>query len=179
MAHKEDMVYNGTKVDWHGVGVFKATSGLMGHQNSDEQGKVDMGPIPEGRYSFSLHVEAKQGEMISETSLDVREGIESLPATWTFHGKIFFNNAWGPDRVRLRTEHIDNPANRKRGGFYLHDSTKGFSHGCIEVDPAFFLSLRRLAATPPAKRGNRNRLILKVKYPGPGTSTNGGTLVSP
>src|SRR6185436_16121224 len=53
---------------------------------------------------------------------------------------------WGRNRVRLTpansaTAHACAP---RRGGFYLHDSTKGFSHGCIEVEGKFFDALRRL-----------------------------------
>jgi hypothetical protein len=107
--------------------------------------------------------------------LDVREGIEYVPGTLQFGGRTYQNYAWGPERVRLTTVHIDQPQNRKRGGFYLHDSTKGFSHGCIEVNPQFFVRLRQFVKLPAKKRGNRTRLYLKVKYPSSNTSTYGGT----
>jgi hypothetical protein len=56
----------------------------------------------------------------------------------------------------------------RRGGFYLHDSTKGFSHGCIEVEGSLITGLRNY-------KTKRSYLILKVEY---ATSvTNGGTLV--
>lgn len=93
-------------------------------------------------YAFPLFL-ATDGTVVNKKSdLDVREGIEHLPPTWDFHGQKFNNVAWGADRVRLTTLMIDSPKNRHRGGFYLHDSTKGFSHGCIEVDPIFFAQLR-------------------------------------
>jgi hypothetical protein len=77
---------------------------------------------------------------------------------------------WGHNRVRFR------PANQAtksacpepRGGFYLHDSTKGFSHGCIEVDNAFFnrLYMYTLVAKP-------DFIELRVQYAH--KETNGGT----
>jgi len=62
-----------------------------------------------------------------------------------------------------------------RGGFYIHDSTKGYTHGCIEVEPRFFEVLRHLIATMQSPHGRpKDRLNLLVKYL-PGQTTNGGT----
>lgn len=52
---------------------------------------------------------------------------------------------WGQNRARM--EPADSSTQNKclpvmRGGFYLHDSTKGFSHGCIEVEINLFVQLR-------------------------------------
>jgi len=58
-----------------------------------------------------------------------------------------------------------------RKGFYIHDSTKGFSHGCIEIQPSFFIALKSFVQTT-----RRSSLVLKVAYV-PGRATNGGTLV--
>ncbi|WP_221892335.1 hypothetical protein [Teredinibacter haidensis] len=58
-----------------------------------------------------------------------------------------------------------------RGGFYLHDSTKGYSHGCIEVETRIFPLLRAFN-----KATNKNTIILKVKY-NKGVATNGGTKI--
>lgn len=172
----EDLFYNGTTLLWHHHGSFKATSGLEGHQNASEQTHVDEGPIPEGMYSLVLAL-AKDATMVGEGVLDVREGIEHLPGTFHFHGKDFTNVAWGPDRVRLRNIHIENPKARHRGGFYLHDSVKGYSHGCIEVDPSFFTKLREFTKQEAPKRGGRRHLYLKVTYPSKTASTYGGTKV--
>jgi hypothetical protein len=47
---------------------------------------------------------------------------------------------------RIRFEPADEKTKRRcshrRSGFYLHDSTKGYSHGCIEVQGSFFGALR-------------------------------------
>ena len=170
------MLYNGTVLEWYGFGTFRATSGLPGHQNAAEQAHPDEGPIPEGLYSFPLKL-ARDAEMIGPGQLDRREGIEHIPVNLRFGGKDYQNVAWGPERVRLTVIQIQDPRNRHRGGFYLHDSTKGYSHGCIELDPHFFLRLRAYVSLPAAKRGGRALLYLRVKYPSPTASTYGGTRV--
>ncbi len=65
-----------------------------------------------------------------------------------------------------------------RGGFYLHYSAKGYSHGCIEIEGRSFLVLRAFIAAMRERRiAGRNCLILRVRYV-PGRATNGGTAVS-
>lgn len=75
---------------------------------------------------------------------------------------------------RTRFEAADhrtrNACHPLRGGFYLHDSTKGFSHGCIEIEVSFF---NRLYLYVPHARGKY--LSLRVKYAT--QDTNGGTRV--
>ena len=51
----------------------------------------------------------------------------------------------------------------------MHDSTKGYTHGCIEVDPRFFSILRSYV-----NKTKKKRLYLQVDY-GAGGSTYGGT----
>jgi hypothetical protein len=58
-----------------------------------------------------------------------------------------------------------------RGGFYLHDSIKSYSHGCIEVEMRLFPLLRAYH-----KATKKNTLILKVSFV-KGRSTNGGTKI--
>ena len=58
-----------------------------------------------------------------------------------------------------------------RSGFYLHDSTKGFSHGCIEVETKLFPLLRAFH-----KKTNKTSIVLKVAYV-KGRETNGGTKI--
>ena len=70
---------------------------------------------------------------------------------------------WGTMRVRLT------PVSGQmfgRSGFYLHNSHKGFSHGCIEVGSGpsstdFFSALVQYALSPSQ---GRNMLTLGVKY---------------
>jgi hypothetical protein len=63
--------------------------------------------------------------------------------------------------------------NGGRSGFYIHDSTKGYSHGCIEVEGAFFNHFIALVSSQPLKKP-KLWLTLSVKYT-PGQPTNGGT----
>ena len=173
-----DLLYIGQSVIWVGKHTYPATSGLPGYQNAANQGIVDHGPIPEGLYSFPLKM-GGVGHMTSTTTLDTGQGVQSLPAHFTFRGQTYDNNAWGPDRVRLTTHHIDSPKNRHRNGFYLHDSTKGFSHGCIEISPHFFKHLRDYISSGAAKRDHRKNLYLRVQYLTDDISTYGGTKVDP
>jgi hypothetical protein len=184
------MLYNGKLLDWYRFGKFRASSGLsfqveeeilhnvlgqagppLDPQFARFQTRPNEGPIPEGLYSFPLMLGGEATAFVNaagNVELDKRQGIESLPDFWTFpSGDYVENRAWGPDRVRLSIEHIDQKEARKRpGGYYLHDSAKGFSHGCIEVERAFFLRLRALVQS-----GRKGRLYLKVKYPSRDAST--------
>src|SRR3546814_15236120 len=81
-----------------------------------------------------------------------------------------------PFRAKCARLEPADAATRNRGawvrrGFYLHDSTKGYSHGCIEAEVRIFPLLRTYA------RGKRQAtMIITVEYVG-GRATNGGTLV--
>jgi hypothetical protein len=65
-----------------------------------------------------------------------------------------------------------------RDGFYLHDSYKGYSHGCVEVGDseegkAFFDYLIEYATSSKSKQ--KAWLILKVLYHDADASTLGKT----
>lgn len=168
----EELFYQGTRLTWSGQGEYKATSGLKGHQDASEQTRADEGPIPEGTYWFPV-ILAGQAKLLTPKNLDQRQGIESVPQTAYFGGIAYDLTAWGPDRVRLNVTHIDDSRASHRGGFYLHDSTKGYSHGCIEVQPDFFVHLRAYAKLVSRKKF----LHLRVRYPSSDASTNGQTKV--
>ena len=89
---------------------------------------------------------------------------EPFVANWGHH-RIRFEPADGPTRAICKPVY--------RSGFHLHDSTKGFSHGCIEVEAAFFTRLKRYASSGHAG----TNLTLEVKYAH--KSTYGGTRVTP
>ncbi len=65
--------------------------------------------------------------------------------------------------IGLGLSHHDDVTKNKcsplRSGFYLHDSTKGFSHGCIKVEGLFFHLLRTYL-----KSGKSKKLHLKISY---------------
>lgn len=177
---KEDMLYDGDEMDWYGVGLYSATSGLVGHQVASEETIRDAGPIPNGLYSLRLVIAGKARVVnVAKAQLDTRQGIENLDNMPGPDGKFYNSPEWGHNRVRLNTISIENPKARGRGGFYLHDSTKGYTHGCIEIEPRFFTRLRAMAAAESAKRHGRTTLVVKVKYPSASESTYGGTLVTP
>ena len=195
---KPDMIFDGQQVHWLGVGDFKATSGFKGLQKASDQvlqanGKHPdrAGPIPEGTYWFAWKI-AGHAHFNKHDDMDVDQGVESVSDRVTFadgryidffddtaHHKVWNMTEWGRNRVRLNVIHIDNPHARNRSGFYLHDSTKGYTHGCVEVDTSFFTQLRAFAIAH-SKKGvhGKKQLYLRVHYPNVSASTNGGTEIA-
>jgi hypothetical protein len=167
-----DMEFDGQVLTWNGSGRFKATSGLPGYQYPRNNCVKDRGPVPEGAYKvLATDLGAAKDDGTGQCNLSPGWGIQTIPRG-AAAGSCEVNWAnWGRNRARME------PANVKtrtacspiRGGFYLHDSTKGYSHGCIEIDPRFFSALRSRAST-----ASRGYFILKVKYV-PERVTNGGT----
>ncbi len=167
-----DLYYNGQTLQWKNIGSFKATSGMPGYQHPSNHCMKDRGPVPEGQYYIPLF----EGGYAKDDG----GGICQLKPSWQLQ-KIprgihagecepYWAN-WGYNRVRfepsdLATKNICRP---HRGGFYLHDSEKGYSHGCIEVETDFFTVLRRHIRTSGTKK-----LLLSVNYI-KGEQTNGGT----
>lgn len=169
---------------------FAATSGFLGfdedtgifvgYQEPKQQCVRDRGPIPEGTYYLRLS-EDPDGYADHDGSLGCNlqagSGIQRIPRGGTGTGSTtvaptateanscepYWAN-WGSNRVRLEPadSKTTNACSPRRGGFYLHDSTKGFTHGCVEVDTLFFVKLR--AFVPVARRRKLRRLTLKVRY---------------
>lgn len=152
---KPELVYNGKKLTWEGQGVFKATSGMEDAQFSIFQCTPDKGPIPHGEYYLSLKTTGQAKDNGKDTcNLSPSSGVQTIPRGSTAGACEEFWINWGNNRVRLE------PANKttknictimgyktNRGGFYLHDSTKGYSHGCIEIESLFFSKLRAFIKT--------------------------------
>lgn len=88
--------------------------------------------------------------------------------------EVFWAN-WGHRRVRLHPADASTRARcgSSRSGFYIHDSTKGYSHGCIEVEGIFFNHFVAVVSSQPLN-GSKLWLTLSVSYV-PGRETNGGT----
>lgn len=168
-----DLLYNGTAVSWRGKGTFKATSGMPRHQNTSNLCVKDKGPVPEGNYYIALILGgAAQDDGTGRCALKPSWTIEKIPRGAAAGACDRYWANWGKNRVRFEPADAPtkNACSPRRGGFYLHDSTKGFSHGCIEIESRFFKVLRDYVAKTKSKR-----LYLKVQYSG--TSTNGGTYV--
>ncbi len=168
LAH---MDFDGQRLHWNGVR-FKATTGFKGFQHPAQQCTPEYGPIPEGFYKlYPADKGTAKDDGTDRCSLAPAWGIQQIPRG-ADAGKCepFWMN-WGRNRVRmepadLMTKKACNPV---RGGFYLHDSIKGYSHGCIEVEGTFFHSLRHYTGAT-----RQNHLVLRVKYV-PDRVTNGGT----
>jgi len=168
------LTYDGAKLSWHGKGVYKASSGMPGYQKSTEQCLPNKGPVPEGSYYIPLiEGAAATDDGTGTCNLSPSWQIQTIPRGSAAGVCEPYWANWGNNRVRF--EPADDVTKRsclpiKRGGFYLHDSTKGYSHGCIEVEGAFFTQLRAYI-----KINKEKRLKLQIKYSG--GSTYGGTKI--
>lgn len=168
-----DMTYDGQTLTWLGWGKFKATSGLPHLQKPELQCNKDAA-IPEGLYKVFL---ADRGP-----AQDNGRGICQLQPAWGMQTiprgpavgrcEVPWAN-WGWHRARM--EPFDAATKLKcapdlmRSGFFLHDSTKGYSHGCIEVEGRLFSLLENYR-----RSSKKNTMTLKVAYV-KGRPTNGGT----
>ena len=173
------MRYDGRQLTWNGRGTFKATSGLPAYQYPSFQCYVDKGPIPEGTYTIELkediHPARDDGTDMCRLAPSPR--LQTIPRGADAGECERFWVNWGQHRVGLQpsdsmTKKVCSP---HRGGFYLHDSTKGYTHGCIEVDGRFFEVLRCfLRGMKQHRLPQTSVLVLRVAY-APGVSTYGGT----
>ncbi|HEY7423655.1 MAG TPA: hypothetical protein VH682_05365 [Gemmataceae bacterium] len=166
-----DILYNGKQLHWYGMHLeFPATSGQNDYKRADQEGVKDYGPIPEGWYDFSVQ-EAKPGKNADDYFS--HEGVQSFSPS----------PDWGTQRVRLHLKRLDEMAIRQkvgdqglkvaksRGGFYLHNSHKGYTHGCVEVSDSFFTKL----AEYRRKKHHKAHLTLRVHYRDIHTDTYGAT----
>jgi hypothetical protein len=195
----DHLEYDGQTLTWKPGGHrYRATSGLVeeailpggirsltDHRIPSQQCVRDRGPIPEGNYYLQARLDPQKyarDDGTNRCNLRAAGPIQHIPrggdpalgprGMRAGRCEPFWAN-WGWRRVQLqpadaRTARACSPA---RGGFYLHDSTKGYTHGCIEVEGAFFDRLIRFART-----GRQSRMLLKVAYRTP--TTDGGTRVS-
>ncbi|MEJ2590099.1 MAG: DUF2778 domain-containing protein [Candidatus Thiodiazotropha sp.] len=168
-----DLTYDGKKINWRGNGSFNATSGLPGHQTAADACVPNSGPIPEGLYYLYLQDKGDaRDDNTGQCALKPAWGIQTIPrGTRAGACEPYWAN-WGNNRARLEpanTTTKNRCAPISRGGFYIHDSTKGYSHGCIEVETRIFPLLRRYRNST-----HKQRLLLSVTYPS-GGSTYGGT----
>ena len=135
---KAELLYNGSLVTWVGKRVYRATSGMPGHQVPTDQCLPDRGPVPEGLYKLfiqDLGTAVDKGK--NQCALKPAWGIQKIPRGAAAGACDPYWANWGYNRVRM--EPADKATRQrcaplKRSGFYMHDSVKGFSHGCIEVD---------------------------------------------
>jgi hypothetical protein len=180
-----DLLYDGVTVHWAArKKTYKASSGLPAKSGSSEPDwresqyycVKDHGPIPEGLYSLSTVVDpntyAKVNKDPDVCTVSAGKDIQKIPRGADAGECEKFWANWGNNRVALKPADAEtrNACSPVRDGFYLHDSTKGFSHGCIEVQGIFFDDLYDFAKASKGKR-----LTLRVKYSH--QVTQGGTKV--
>ncbi len=132
----------------------------MNLQKSKYQYVKNGGPTVEGKYRINLLPDpsrvAKESQGILERNKE--GGIEQIPEGYT--------QAWGNERVRLQPLSVKQPVdengvnrNRDINSFYFHDSKKGGTSGCTEVESDFFTVLKEY-------RDAGNKYIdVKVEYP--------------
>lgn len=79
---------------------------------------------------------------------------------WVFPG-------WGNQRVRLEAVDVPETYGRDKNSFYFHDSSKGFTHGCVEIESEFFNDLREFIANNKKEGTMVPSLEIQVKYEKP------------
>ena len=178
------------------IAVYKATSGrssaikittlpngkrkqeTINPQQAKYQRYSDIGPTPEGKYKINLSPDpdriAEADPHTGALKRNVDGGIERIPdfventenpgSRWTYA-------AWGKNRARLEPIEVTGATSKDRdlNSFYFHDSEKGYSHGCTEVESALFNKLREYR-----EEGNQSIEVM-VHYPNRNHRTNGGT----
>ena len=116
---------------------------INGHK--DPKGKSYPGPLPTGNYHINLVNNGTAGIVPDPENgglkLESKEGIQNIPSEFTPFGNGYYDwqASWGKKRARLEPEAGNQMFGR--GGFYIHDSSKGFTHGCIETESAIFILL--------------------------------------
>ena len=186
----------GDKVYWYGgelgdtsdeIMVYNATSGYkdedqnIDFQSAEYQSFENMGPTPEGIYHINLKPDPSRHAKIyqkSNGSMDYIKsrdgGIEQLSYDAVDEqGQMmhYYSPSWGNQRAALTPDKVTGATNsqRKNDSYYFHDSQKGYTHGCVEVESGLFnmLVLYREA-------GN-NSISVQIQYPDSKHKTNGGT----
>ena|SRR2546421_3990315 len=174
MSNGAELLFDGQRLVWLGHGVFRATSGLPDHQRPQDQCLPEAGPTPGGLYVIAIRgtgASAKRDPRIA-CGLLPGSGWERIPRGGDC--EPYFVN-WGNNRIPFLPAD-DATRNRCRplfrDGFYLHDSTKGYTHGCIEVENSFF----SVVSSMVYGRKGKDRYVMRVQYVD-GRATNGGTKV--
>ena len=176
----------------HLLRTYRATSGSKtkvnpnssktgnNYQNSRYQHVRNLGPTVEGKYKLNLMPEPEVARVRNNLVESGRgKGIQSLKNMPDENGNPRNSSDWGDNRISMipinvsqPTDDNGRPGNRDLGSFYIHDSTKGETHGCIEIETRFFVDLIIYK-----NEGNKIMYIL-VSYPNSNHNTNGGTEIA-
>jgi RHS repeat-associated protein len=138
----------------------KATSGGKGFQSPNYQHRPNEGPVPEGDYRINLMMDPTRVVRYTPDGQAYADyGIQRFDP---------YSEAWGSWRARLEKVKLNNPT--PRDNFYLHDSEKGYTLGCIETCKDLY---KRLADYRNRRSGRQDYMPVRVRYTT--NSTNGGT----
>ncbi|MBS1927750.1 MAG: hypothetical protein IT254_07365 [Chitinophagaceae bacterium] len=190
----EDWILSvGSKVYWYGgnvgdksnlIATFNAKSGNTPHKDGDADknyqfGKYqkvrDMGPTTEGQYLINLKPSfdrvAKAGSD-GELVRSKQGGVEKIPDEVPIPGdkeNVWTYENWGTNRAYLSPVKVTGATSKDRDitSFYLHDSEKGYTHGCTEVQTELFDKLAEY------KKAGNEKIDVIVQYPDKNASTNG------
>jgi len=176
----ENLLFNGINLIWitNNNKTYKATSGLPRWQHPKFQQVREKGPTPEGLYSVAIFYNGI-AEIGSASSCQLKSGwgIQNVPgegAATSRDNEDCWDNYWvNWGTTRLQFAAVKGAANAAphRSGFYIHNSQKGYSHGCIEVENAFFEDM----AIYIKSVSQIHHLRLRVRYLSDNMVTNGGT----
>jgi len=169
------------------LATFKATSGYVGKDVNGKEWNLQKakfqdvkggGPTPAGNYHINLKPEpdrvAKADSKTGELKKNPDGGIEKIPSFVENPNKPGYGWSyleWGKNRAHLEPDNVTGASNKQRdnNSYYFHDSEKGYTHGCTEVQTEFFDKLNEY-------RDDGNEAIeVVIKYPSAESSTNGGT----
>ena len=151
---------------------------VVNTQQAKYQRISNVGPTPEGKYKINLE---PSPDRVAEANLKTGElkrnpegGIEKIPkfvANPDKPGYGWTYNDWGENRAKMDPIIVTGATSQERdlSSFYLHDSQKGYSHGCTEVEGELFDKLKEY------REAGNTSIDVKVEYPNEDHKTNGGT----
>ena len=143
-----------------------AASGLPGSQTPTKQTEPDKGPTPEGKYTIDLRPNANRIAPVDPASGNLRMpnggGIDNVPKVGHTPSGDFTYAAWGEHRALLEPE--KGTDTHGRTSIYVHDSEKGYSHGCVECKELMehILTVK--------KEGKQKEFPIYVNYTDPTTA---------
>lgn len=153
------------------IAKYKASSDLPAYQQLRNTNQNDAGSVPKGKYWIFLMPNPNrinQSDKKSDKSLSGKdEKIKKTPAfTTNERGQTIIYPGWGNTRAGLFPDKTTNTFGRNN--FYLHDSQKGSSQGCIETNAQIFNLLNGV-------RQSFTKVALMVDYKGDNTSAFAGS----
>ncbi len=160
--NQDYIIYTGQETIWVSDGQalidddhYPASSGLKDNQNDYRFSmwqNHENGPLPEGGYKVNLQPSpdriAKYDSKANTLITNPNGGIERIPQDTK---TVNFSQGWGTIRARLDPMSTTDLHGRvPKTSFYLHDSSKGFTHGCVETSNALFNKLLNYRKTHAA-----------------------------